>query len=77
MPSPSPEKYKLDFSKTYHPTTLDNNNFSFGIDWNNFSQSELNKSPDTYSPGIFSFNGFQVKSFAVNYFRKIPRLIKI
>ena len=59
-PSPSPEQSKLDFSRTLHPTPVDNNNFSFGINWNNFSQSQLSKPLDTCSPGIFSFNGCQV-----------------
>ena len=31
-PSPSPEQSKLDFSRTLHPTPLNNNSFSFGID---------------------------------------------
>ena len=43
-----------------HPTPVDNNNFPFGINWNNFSQSQLSKPLDTFSPGIFSFNGCQV-----------------
>ena len=59
-PSPSPEQSKLDFSRTLYPTPVDNNNFSFGINWNNFSQSQLSKPLDTCSPGIFSFNGCQV-----------------
>ena len=59
-PSPSSEQSKLDFSRTLHPTPVDNNNFSFGINWNNFSQSQLSKPLDTCSPGIFSFNGCQV-----------------
>ena len=59
-PSPSPEQSKLDFSRTLHPTPVDNNNFPFGINWNNFSQSQLSKPLDTCSPGIFSFNGCQV-----------------
>ena len=59
-PSPLPEQSKLDFSRTLHPTPVDNNNFSFGINWNNFSQSQLSKPLDTCSPGIFSFNGCQV-----------------
>ena len=29
--SSSPEQSKLDFSRTLHPTPVDNNNFSFGI----------------------------------------------
>ena len=59
-PKPPPEQSKLDFSRTLHPTPVDNNNFSFGINWNNFSQSQLSKPLDTCSPGIFSFNGCQV-----------------
>ena len=52
-PSPSPEQSKLDFSRTLHPTPVYNNNFSFGINWNNFSQSQLSKPLDTCSPGFF------------------------
>ena len=59
-PSPSPEQSKLDFSRTLHLTPVDNNNFSFGMNWNNLSQSQLSKPLDTFSPGIFSFNGRQV-----------------
>ena len=58
-PSLSPEQSKLDFSSTLHPTPV-GNNFSFGMNWNNFSQSKLNKPLDTFSPGIFSFNECQV-----------------
>ena len=36
-PSPSPAQSKLDFPRTLHPTPVNNNNFSFGINWNNFS----------------------------------------
>ena len=36
-----------------HPTPVDNNNFPFGINWNNFSQSQLSKPLGTCSPGIF------------------------
>ena len=59
-PSPSLEHSKLDFSRILLPTHVNNNNFSFGINWNNFSQSQLSKPLDTCSPGIFSFNGCQV-----------------
>ena len=60
-PSPSLEQSKLDFSRTLHPTTpVGNNNISFGINWNNFSQSQLSKPLVTCSPGIFSFNECQV-----------------
>ena len=31
MSSPSTEQSKLDFSRTPHPTPVNNNNFSFGI----------------------------------------------
>ena len=58
-PSPSPEQSKLNFSRTLHPTPVDNN-FSFGINWNNFSQSQLSKPIETYLQGIFSFKGCQV-----------------
>ena len=60
-PSPSSEQSKLDFSRTLHPTTpVGNNNVSFGINWNNFSQSQLSKPLVTCSPGTFSFNECQV-----------------
>ena len=36
-PSPSPEQCKLDFSKALHTTPIDNNNFSYGINSNDFS----------------------------------------
>ena len=52
-PSPSPEQSKLDFSRNLHPTPVDNNNFSFGLNWNNFSQPQLSKPLETCSPGIF------------------------
>ena len=35
-PSPSPEQSKLDFSRTLHPTPINNSNFSFRINWNDF-----------------------------------------
>ena len=59
-PSPSLEQSKLDFSRILHPTPAGNNSFSFGINWNNFSQSQLSKSLGTCSRGIFSFNGCQI-----------------
>ena len=59
-PSPSPEQSKLDFSRTLHPTPVNNNNFSFGINWNKFSQFQLSKPLDTCLPSIFPFNGCQV-----------------
>ena len=51
--SSSSEQSKLDFSRTLHPTPVDNNNFPFGINCNNFSQSQLSKPLGTCSPGIF------------------------
>ena len=58
-PSSSLEQSKLYFSRTVHLTPVDNN-FSFGINWNDFSQSQLSKALGTCSPGIFSLNGCQV-----------------
>ena len=58
--SPSPKQSKLDFSRTLHPTLVNNNSFSFGINWNNFSRSQLSKPLDTCLPGFFSFNRCQV-----------------
>ena len=52
-PSPSPEQSKRDFTRTLHPTPVDINNFPFGINWNNFSQSQLSKPLGTCSPGSF------------------------
>ena len=57
--SPSPEQSKRDFSRTIHPTPI-NNNVSFGLNWSDFSQSQLSKPFGTCSSGIFSFNGCQV-----------------
>ena len=59
-PSPLPEQSKLDFSRTLHSTPVDNKHFSFGINWNNFSQSQLSKPLGTCLPGIFSLNGCKV-----------------
>ena len=58
-PSPSVEQFKLDFSRNLCPTPV-NNNFTFGINWNDFSQSQLSKPLGTCSPRIFSFNECQV-----------------
>ena len=57
--SPSPEQSKRDFCRTIHPTPI-NNNVSFGLNWNDFSQSQLSKPFGTCSSGIFSFNACQV-----------------
>ena len=65
-PSPSPERSELDFSRTLHPTPVDSSNFYFGINWNNFSQSQLSKLLDTCLTGIFSFNGCQVNIYINN-----------
>ena len=54
-PSPSSEQSKLDFSWILYLTPVDNNNFSFGINWNNFSQPQLSKPLDNCSADIFSF----------------------
>ena len=51
-PSLSLEQSKLDFSRTLHPTPVDNKNFPFGINWNDFSKSQLSKPLGTCSPGI-------------------------
>ena len=58
----SSEHSKRNFSRTLYPTPVDNKNFSFRINWNNFSQSQLSKPLGTSSPGIFSFNGCQVNT---------------
>ena len=59
-PSPSPEQSKHDFCRTFYPTPVKNNTFSFRINWNDVSQSQLSKPFGTCSPGTFSFDGCQV-----------------
>ena len=53
QPSSSPEQSKLNFSRTLHPTPVDNNNFSLGKNWNDLSQSRLSTPFGTCSSGIF------------------------